>query len=349
MEEISLDDLMRILNERLNNIVPFIKRFDVFLQKGGVGCYDVKRWAIFIPDSLNNFMKIHTILHEGAHLILREKLSNLISPEGFDRLKWSMEPFFIENSVFSLDEAFAEIVTTKIMCNLPEAFLNKKIVFNKFSEPSYEDSDKKLDIFLAKISKWQIPITLKNNNLNISNTMKNLTFLEPEDRVKAILDSLSVLRDYKYEEYIKKIIDDPLKNSPSMKLLSSIFPSMIKINEQIKDFDKQIFLDYLENLSWIDYDKDYYIYSKFIDKKNVNKIKKQKNPKINTKIKEKFLKISKNLKETRERIKCAWEARDGKKLKMIIGKYNSERWKYREKVNLKNNFNKYGFGLFKWE
>ncbi len=349
MEKVIIDDLMRVLNKKLNRLIPFNKRFDVFLQKGGVGCYDIKRWAVFVPDSFDNYMKIHTILHEGAHLILREKISNLISSKKFDRLKWSMEPFFIENSIFSLDEAFAEMVTTIIMSELPEDFFKKGIVFDKFSEPSYKDSNKKLDVFLAKISEWKIPITLKNNNLNISNTLNNLTFLGPEKRIQTIIDSLSILNDYNYEGFIKKIMEDPLKNSPSMKLLLNTLPFKVKINKEIKNFDKQIFLDYLETLSWGDYNENYYAYSEFIDKKNLNKIKKQKIPKINTKIKERFLQISKNLGEIREKIMCAWEAKDENKLKKLIENYNSERWKYRKKIDLKNNFNEYGFGTFKWE
>ncbi len=349
MEKITIDELMIILNEKLNRLISFSKKFDVFLQKGGVGCYDAKRWAVFIPDSSDSYMKISMILHEGAHLILREKISNLISPKKFDRLKWSMEPFFIENSIFSLDEAFAEMITTIIISELPEDFFKKEIVFNKFSEPSYEESNKKLDIFLAKISEWKIPITLKNNNLNISNTLINLTFLEPKKRIKTIIDSLSILDNCDYEDFIKKIIDDPLKNSPSMILLSKILSSGTEINKQIKDFDKQIFLDYLETLSWINYTKDYHVYFEFINKKNLNNPKKQKSFNIDVQFKEKLLRISKNLERIRREIILAWRSKDETKLKELIESYNLERWKYRERIDLKNNFNQYGFGRFKWE
>ena len=73
---------MNLLNRELNELIPFKKEFNIFLQEGGVGCYDVKKWAIFIPESFDTPTKIQAILHEGAHLILREKLESL------DQVRW---------------------------------------------------------------------------------------------------------------------------------------------------------------------------------------------------------------------------------------------------------------------
>ncbi len=349
MDKINVDNLMEILNERLGKIIHFNRKFDVFLQKKGVGCYNTKDWRVFVPDFFDTYMKIYVILHEGAHLILREKLSDLISPKNFDRLKWSMEPFFVENSVFSLDEAFSEIITITILSEFPKDFFEKKIVFTNFSKPSYEDSDKKLDIFLAKISEWKIPITLKNNNLNISNMLRNLTFLEPKKRIKTIIDCLSILKNQDYKKFITSIINNPLKNSPSMKLLSNLLNSSVEIDTFFKELDPQIFLDYLETLSWVSYTEDYHIYSKFINKKSLDKIKKQMIFNKSDKFKKNIQKVSTNLKKIRGEIMDAWSSRDKDKLKKLINEYNIQRWKYREKVDLKNNFNKYGFGRFKWE
>lgn len=349
MENITIDNLMKILDKKLNKLIPFTRKFDVFLQKKGAGCYDVEKWAVFVPDSFDNRMRIHVILHEGAHLVLREKLSGLISPKKFDRLKWSMEPFFIENSIFSLDEAFAEIVATTIISELPEKFFEREIVFNKSSKPSYEDEDKKLDIFLAKISEWKIPITLKNSNLNISNTLNNLTFLEPKKRIKAIINSFSILENENYKNFIAKIIKDPLKNSPNIKLSFNILPSNVKIDKSLKELDTQIFLDYLEILSWVSYTENYHVYSGFVNKKNLNKPKKQTSFNLSKKFKKKLSKISKNLEKIRREIMLAWKSKDRPRLKKLINSYNSQRWVYREKIDLKNTFNKFGFGRFKWE
>jgi len=348
MVEININELMKILNGELKKLVPFNKKFDVFLQKGGVGCYDIEKWAIFIPDSLDTSMKIYVILHEGAHLILREKLSNLIEPKKFERLKWSMEPFMIDNSVFSLDESFAELVTNTIMSKFTEDFFRKEIIFDKFSNPSYKSSNEKLDIFLAKISEWKIPISLKNNNLNISNTMNNLTFLEPNERIKVILDALSILKNQDYKTFIKKVIENPLENSPTIKLFSRITNSNAKICSDFKMFDAQIFLDYLETLSWIDYTEDYYIYSNFITKKNLTKPKRDMIKDISNQFNKLLLEVSRNLNKIRKEMILAWNSKDEPKLKKLVKDYNLQRWRYRRKVNLNNDFNRYGFGVFKW-
>lgn len=345
---IDITPLMNLLNRKLKKVISFNKKFDVFLQNGGVGCYSIKKWAVFIPNSFDNYMKIYGILHEGAHLILREKLSELISPEKFDTLKWSMEPFFIDNSIFALDEAFAEAVTNTVIADLPKDIFKKKIIFDKVSEPSYEGSEESLHIFLAKISDWKIPITLKNNNLAISNTLNNLTFLRPKERINAILEVLSNINNYDYKNFINKVIKNPLENSPTIKLFSRICNTKIKIDQRFKKFDHQIFLDYLETLSWVGYTENYHVYNDFIKRKNLNKPKKVF-PKLTENLRKELLGVSKNLKRIRKKIIKSWVTKDTNNMKKLIKNYNYQRWKYRKKIDLKNNFNKYGFGEFKWE
>lgn len=343
---IKINELMKILNKRLNELISFKKEFKVFLQEGGVGCYDAEKWAIFVPDSFDTQMKIRTILHEGAHLILREKI-HLISPNKFDRLKWCMEPFFIDNSIFTLDEVFAEIITRTITFKLPNHLFKKEIIFDKRSKQSYKGSDKNLYMFLAKISNWKIPIALKNHNLNIANCLNNITFLEPKKRIEVILNSFSSLEDINYKSFIKKILNDPFKNSPAI-FLSSKINKNLEINQEFKEFDIQIFLDYLEVISWLNYTENYHMYDKYLNEKNSQNLEKKRIV-LNKDFRKKLLGISKNLKNIRKNIINSWKTKDKKNLKKFIEKYNEERWKYRKKIDLNNNFNKFGFGEFKWE
>lgn len=344
MEKIAINELIDILNKKINSLISFERKFDVFLQKGGVGCYDTRKWAIFVPDTFDTNNQISIILHESAHLILREKLSKKIEPRKFDRLKWGMEPFFIDNSIFAIDESFAEIITTMIISQLPEELFKKTIVFDKVSEPSYEDSEKKLDMFLAKISTWKIPITLKNNNLNIANTLSNLTFLKPKERIKILLNAFPDFRDLNHESFINEIIKNPKNYSPTIRLASKIVN--LHINGEFKEFDKQIFLDYLEIISWLNYTEDYYIYNNYLAKTNSKKIEIKK-IKLDIKLKKKLSKISPKLQEVRRKLIGAWKDKEEESVKKLVEEYNDIRWQYREKIDLKNDFNKFGFGMFK--
>jgi len=326
------------INEYFKKEINHNLKWDVKLQKGGVATYDYNKEVVYVPNNYFKERRVTAIIHEAAHLLLRHKLSKWVSPKTFESLKWGMEPFMINNSVFTMDELFAHYLTLKISRELPEKFFTSQLELGKAQLPDYSGKENKLYMFLAELSSWKIPIMLKNSIMNIINAMNNLSLIPSSERVKYILNSLKNIKSKNYEDYVKSILINPLND-----VFFTFANKITKIPfEMDLERDPQILLDCLEINSWLVYEeiKTAGDYNKFFQEFN-GKMKKLRRKHCNPDMIPK--KIDNELNNIRREIIRKWRSKSSN-IKKSINDYMITRTKYRKRINYDFDYEPYGLG-----